>query len=803
MILFLLLPGFGSIISQFSDGFCYICDWQFICCREGCTDRHPNETGPMGHFLIYWLNRLLRIRGRSFTPQPGWRKSTGRVMNTLRVLLVFSLPALTGFSSEEARDLPQSDQTGIDTLQQLILRPGIPDTLKVNSLISLSWWVKSTDPDLALDYAQEALELSASLGLKERSARAMNNIGVIYWQKGFFQEAMDYLFEAYHVYREVGDSIGIARTHGNMGLIFADQGHYDKALEYYLVARAIYEMAGNLTGLAPVFNNIGLVYQSQGDYAEAEAYHLRSLEIKESLGDRKGIAFSLNNLGLVRQNLGDFDNALEYFNGSLAIRESLPDAREIAITVGNIGYLFLLIGETDQALPHFSRALDIYSAINDQSGLAKTYNHLGRAMMALGRTQAALQYFENSLGYAQNVGLPRLIADNLKDFSLAMADINNYRAAYDFQKRYLSLRDSIYDEEARRRVIELQLMYDRERKEGEIELLKKNNEIGQLNLEKQRILRNYLLLVVALIVGLLVLLLNRYLYITKINRMLREQKEEIFSTNRKLQELNRHLMEQKQKVEELNLKLNAANSKLSVSEKHLIATNATKDKFFSIISHDLRNPFASIVSFSRILKRDIGSLNKQELQELVAELDKSVLKISNLLENLLQWSRSQSGKMQHFPENIAVYEVVRENMNLFSATARGKGIEITDQVSPQVYVLADRNMLDTVIRNLLSNALKYTDKGGKVSIGSELSDGMVCVTVTDTGTGIPEQDQEKLFRPDAFYSTYGTRDEKGSGLGLMLCREFVEKLGGKIWFESKEGKGSRFIFSLPAGEPSV
>lgn len=709
---------------------------------------------------------------------------------------------LTGFGPQESDVLLRVDQAGVDSLQSLLLRQDISDSVRINTLISLSWRIKSTDPDQALEHAQNALELAERLNLKERHARAMNNIGVIYWQMGNFPEALDYLFGAYLMYREEGDSLGIARSHVNMGLIFADQGHFDKALEYYIVARSIYERANHLSGLAPVFNNIGSVYQNQGDFEEAEKYHLRSLAIKETLGDRKGIAFSLNNLGLVRQNLGDFTQALDYFSASLAIRETLLDTREIAITTGNIGYLYLLKGEVGLAQGHFTRALEIYSSINDQSGLARTYNHLGRAMLIRGRSRDALRYFEKSMDYAQRVGLSGLIADNLRDFSRAMAGIGDFREAYGYQERYLALQDSIYVEETRRRVIELQLMYDRERKENEIDLLRKTNEIGQLNLEKQRIFRNYLLLVVILFVGLMILLLNRYRYISKINKMLREQKEEITLANRKLQELNRHLLEQKQKVEELNLKLNEANKQLSVSEQHLIATNVTKDKFFSIISHDLRNPFASIVSFSRILKRDIANLSREELTELVAELDKSVLKISNLLENLLQWSRSQSGKMKQHPESFHVSEIVKENLTLFAATAREKGIEISDMVDKDLYVWADRNMLDTVIRNLLSNALKYTDMGGVVTIESGLHQGMVSLAVSDTGIGIPEKDQEKLFRPEALYSTYGTREEKGSGLGLMLCREFVEKMGGNIWFESVEGKGSRFVFTLPAEIPS-
>lgn len=703
----------------------------------------------------------------------------------------------TGLHPYTEEDTLQTEQSEIDSLQQIVLLQGVEDTLKVRALIGLSWRLKSTDPDRAMGYAREALSLAEDRGYYARAGQAMNNIGIIFWQKGNFAQALDHFFESYHLFSHENDSLGIARAHVNIGMIFYEQGHYDKALEYYLDAYSIYEKADYLPGLGPVLNNIGLVYQDQGNYEEAEAYHLRSLAIKESLEDRKGIAFSYNGLGLVRQEMGDLDQALAYFNQALAIRETLLDSRELAVTIDNIGYLLLLKGDIRPALDHFSRAMRIYSAIDDDGGLARIHSHFGKAYFATGRTMDAVSRFRTSLEYAQTVGLPALISENLLDLSVAMAEANDFRSAYNYQSRYLALRDSIYDEEAQRRLIEMQFMYNREQKEREIELLKRNNEMIQVSLDQQNRLKKYLLFVIALVVGLMGLLYNRYRYIIRANKLLREQKEEIFSTNQKLQELNRHLRDQKKEVEDLNMKLNAANEKLSVSEQHLIATNVTKDKFFSIISHDLRNPFASIVSFSRILKRDINNLSKAELNELVEELDMSVLKINNLLENLLQWSRTQSGKIKYLPESISLSEVVMENVTLFSATAREKEVSISNHIGKDLSVWADRNMIDTVIRNLLSNALKYTHPGGSVRLDAEKSGQMVSVSISDTGVGIGKKEQSKVFRGEALHSTYGTRDEKGSGLGLLLCKEFVERLGGQIGFDSEPGRGSRFTFTIP------
>ncbi len=347
------------------------------------------------------------------------------------------------------------------------------------------------------------------------------------------------------------------------------------------------------------------------------------------------------------------------------------------------------------------------------------------------------------------------------------------------------------DEVSRQRVIEMQLMFDRQRKEDEIDLLNKANQISELNLDRQRILTTNLLMLLLLSIVLLLVVYYRFRETRKTNRILLRQKEEIASKNKQLQKLNTSLVDQKRKVDELN-------RKLKDSEKHLMSVNATKDKFFSIISHDLRNPFASIVSFSRILKRDISSLSKKELLELAAELDKSVEKINSLLENLLQWSRTQRGVIDFQPGYFSIKDAVTETIQLFNRMANEKDISISDNIDDSINAWGDLNMTRTIIRNLLSNAIKYSHKGGHVELYSHRQNDMVEISVVDHGVGIPEEVQKKLFHTNSLFSTYGTDDEKGSGLGLLLCNEFVRRQGGEIFIKSKEGKGSVFTFTIPA-----
>jgi signal transduction histidine kinase len=197
------------------------------------------------------------------------------------------------------------------------------------------------------------------------------------------------------------------------------------------------------------------------------------------------------------------------------------------------------------------------------------------------------------------------------------------------------------------------------------------------------------------------------------------------------------------------------------------------------------------------LKRDINNLGKDELQELAKELDKSVIKINNLLENLLQWSRAQTGKINYHPEYVLASDLVHDNLNLFTASTREKEIQIIDSVDPELVVFSDRNMTNTVIRNLLSNALKYSDGGSTIEIKSQIKGKMAYFTVKDQGVGMSSEQIGNLWNVNTIHTTYGTRDEKGSGLGLLLCKEFIEKQGGYISVRSEKGKGSEFIFCLP------
>jgi signal transduction histidine kinase len=243
------------------------------------------------------------------------------------------------------------------------------------------------------------------------------------------------------------------------------------------------------------------------------------------------------------------------------------------------------------------------------------------------------------------------------------------------------------------------------------------------------------------------------------------------------------------------------NEMLAESESRLKELNASKDKFFSIISHDLRSPFTSIIGFAEVLLEDLDSLEKVDIKEFTNSIYKSSKNIQNLLENLLQWSRVQTGRIEFNPIAFDLSHLVNDVVALYQVNAARKKINLINGIENQYNINADKFMIDTVLRNLVSNSIKFTNQGGEIKILSELqtSKNMLQISVEDNGIGMKEEIISKLFKIDEHVTTKGTDKEKGTGLGLILCKEFIEKHGGAIWAESSVGKGSKFKFIIPYG----
>ncbi len=233
------------------------------------------------------------------------------------------------------------------------------------------------------------------------------------------------------------------------------------------------------------------------------------------------------------------------------------------------------------------------------------------------------------------------------------------------------------------------------------------------------------------------------------------------------------------------------------SEHDLRALNAKKDKFFSIIAHDLRSPFVGLVGITDLLKDNYSELSEEKIQYYLKYANEAAHSVFKLLENLLEWAKSQTGKIEFNPERIDLTELIQDAFGVVNLNAQNKEIHLLNYAYTDVQLSADKNMVFTILRNLLSNAIKYTPRNGKIEVDAKAKERYMVISIKDSGVGIPKDKQKGLFNIEENYSTKGTEKEQGSGLGLVICKEFVEKHGGEIWCKSEEGVGSTFSFSLP------
>lgn len=270
-------------------------------------------------------------------------------------------------------------------------------------------------------------------------------------------------------------------------------------------------------------------------------------------------------------------------------------------------------------------------------------------------------------------------------------------------------------------------------------------------------------------------------------------KKDISSDKQKEEELKAANIEQSESL----LHLNQLAFKLQDSERELKQLNATKDKFFSIISHDLKNPFGTIMNASKLLKTGYNELSQEQIERLIEMILTSSTKSYNLLESLLQWAKSQRGSIKTNPKPFNLKKLVSEVFKLLVLHAKNKEINLINNIDEDIEITADINMINTVIRNLCSNAIKFTKKNGYIKVNHKVINDSIIISISDNGIGMSNETKESLFKIDSYSSTKGTANETGTGLGLIICKEFTEANKGIISVESVQGKGSTFTITLP------
>lgn len=642
-----------------------------------------------------------------------------------------------------------------------------------NNLFEIgSIYYNNGEYDIALKYFLQSLSNSKDEGYKSGEAAALNFIGKYHHTKGKFERSFEFYNQALSLAKQAKDSIRIAYLYNNIGNHYETIGNYVEALKYSLESVKIAEALNNKIILGTAYNHLGGLYLILGDYEIALKYHQMALKARQDLGYIEGIGKSYKNIGSVYISIGEYKKALTNYEKSLTYCREVGYKKGITKSLLGIGKVLSISGKFDEAKVKLEESLEVSNEMGYDKGIMNAKYELGLMYTSLGKYTMATKMLRESLTIAKESEMKEMVSDAYFNLYKIEKTKSNYEEALNYYVLFEKEKNLLLDEEKSRQLALLQTRFETEKKEKENELLRQKNNFQVFQLKQ----KNRIILLTASTILLLFILLFSYY-----GRLKAKNKD-----NKLLKELNRKVTAQNKQLEKLNKKLNTA--------------NAEKDKFFSIIAHELRNPLWWFRNITDLLSKNYDSMSREKIKNAIKSLDESAKNSFHLIDNLLQWSRSQLDRVKFNPLKLDLKQVAVENIDFVKSIANYRKIELISQIEENTFIKADKDLLNTVFRNLISNSLKYTSENGEIIISCLVDEEFAEISVKDSGIGISPKDLKKLFREDLQFTTLGISQEKGSGIGLILCKEFVEKNGGEIWVESKEGEGTNFKFTIPVFE---
>jgi len=612
------------------------------------------------------------------------------------------------------------------------------DTIRIKAYIKIVKFYNSKEPIKALPYAISLTRLAEKVKIEKFLAASYNQLGITYYFLGNTNQAAELFLKVLKVNEKNSDSLGISRSLNNIGLAYHDEKAYSKSLEYYK----------------------------------------QSLDIKLKIKDYTTLWTTYMNIGLSYSSLNEYDNALNnYFSGLDAWKILKEEKNEsYASIMSEIGILYEITNSLDKADKFLNEAVTYFEKSKTSYRVANTLLHLAIVNRKKGNNVIAQNYLNQSLKLINESGAFPILPDYYLELSNIEESKGNIQKAFDYYKKQQVLKDSLNKEQNLKEMNQMQEMYKIEKQEAETIALKKEIELGE-----EKLIRNKIVTIGVIVLLILVLVFSIYL-LKNLNRW---------------KIANNKLRDQQNIISNANEALQQQKDELQILANELKRLNADKDRFMSILGHDLKSPFNTFLGLSEILTENIHVFGIAEIEDIVITLNKTARSTYNLLEDILLWTRSQSGKIPFKPRDLKLTDICKDIFEILNPVANAKNISINYKVADEIIIYADPDMLKTVLRNLVSNAIKFTNNNGSINIKTGHTDSILTISVSDNGIGIGPDNLTKLFKNSEIFTTPGTANETGTGLGLLLCKEFVEKHGGKIWVESEFGKGSEFKFTLP------
>jgi len=645
--------------------------------------------------------------------------------------------------------------------------------VKYNIGISKSFFDKANayyhlnNIDSSLHFHILSFEFIKNSKNKAFAAKSANAVGLSYWRKGNNIKAIEYYKQSLDLRKNLDNPEGLSIVLNSLGAVYWGVGHYNTAHGYYLKALKIVDSLKLDRKYVLIKNNIGLLFQEWRQYDIALEYHLSAINRCKTINYNYGLAYSEINAGICYQHLNKKSKAKKQFKTALIHYKKTGDLLALSYANRVVGNFYLHTKQIEEALNHYSTAHEIAKKTGNKNHIAYAQKAIAGAYLELNNYKQSEKYALLSLKISKVENYRNLMKDNYYILAKIKEKNNDFEQALKYYKKASIIRDTISKKMLKNNILDLQNKYDSKKISNENRLLIQEQIVTEAELKAKHNLIVFTLIGLSLL-GVFVLIL--------------------FFSRKQITETNKLLTKK-------NKEINYQKSELKKANTALLKANDYRDKIISIIGHDIKAPIGTIKELVNLAVK--GEIKGEKLQKLLIMLNDKANATNSLILDLFKWAKNQRAAIPFEPENIDISTLLPEIIKLLKEIADKKSIEIVNNVKKSTIVLADKKMLDTILRNLISNSIKFTNDNGKIIIDITHKNESITISIKDNGIGIEKEIIEKILSKDEFYSTFGTNEEKGSGLGLQLCIEFLKTHKSKLFVDSVPNEGSNFSFNLP------
>jgi signal transduction histidine kinase/CheY-like chemotaxis protein len=673
------------------------------------------------------------------------------------------------------RSLSVNDPTA-DSLKSLFTGKINPE--QVQLLNRLGNYFVTDSPSIAFTYYLKSFNYSKDLGIDSLTAFASECLGNIKLNADDYSEANKHLRNALTYYEKSKNESKVAETTKQLGLSEYYLGNYKDAITNYQASLRFFIKVNNEQETADIYQNIGLVHHELENIKDALSYYRKSLVINEKLDNKKNIAALTQNIGLLYMRDKNYEAALENIRKSLKIYSEINNSEGIGISLSNIGWIYQNQGQYTKSLTNYQRSFQVFDSINYLFGKLWALHNIGTSYSDLKKHDKALEYYFQSLGLSEQSGHIQGILNNYEAISNSYADKNDYKKAFEYYKLYISINDSISSEETKNKISEMEAFYKFELLNAELSA--KSDELLQ---QKKQIYLFFAGTVILFV--LLVMLIFAYSQKRKAETDLREHQNSL----EKLVE---------QKTEELKNQINER----KVAEE----SDRLKSAFLANMSHEFRTPLNAIIAFSNFIRDPhLPEGKKSEYVNYIMTAGESLLR---LIDDIIDIAKIEAREISISNENCNITRLCDELHKVFEELKKKKGKNHLElfftpySLKKSIIIKTDPHRLKQILTNLLENALKYTNYGF-VEFGYKKRDKFIQFYIKDSGIGIPKEKFNYIFERFSQLDYSTNKEFGGTGLGLAITKNLVRMLGGEIWLESQENKGTVFYFTIPYSEVEI